>query len=79
MARQVRRGGTEGDPMAKKSGLTRVAVKIGTAVGKADKTAHKFAKAGALAKSELDDISKQVEALKKQLAKTTKKLRLALR
>ena len=37
--------------MAKKSGLTKVAVKIGTAVGKADKTAHKFAKAGALAKS----------------------------
>jgi len=69
----------EGDPMAKKSGLTKVAVKIGTAVGKADKTAHKFAKAGALAKSELNDISKQVEALKKQLAKTTKKLRLALR
>jgi hypothetical protein len=69
--------------MAKKSGLTKMAVKIGTAVGKADKTAHKtahkFAKAGALAKSELDDISKQVEALKKQLAKTTKKLRLALR
>ena len=64
--------------MAKKSGLTKVAVKIGTAVGKADKTAHKFAKAGVLAKSELDDIAKQVEALKKQLAKTTKKLRLAL-
>ena len=70
---------TEGDLMAKKSGLTKVAVKIGTAVGKADKTAHKFAKAGALAKSELNDISKQVEVLKKQLAKTTKKLRLALR
>jgi hypothetical protein len=65
--------------MAKKSGLTKVAVKIGTAVGKADKTAHKFAKAGSLAKRELDDISKQVDALKKQLSKTTKKLRLALR
>ena len=50
--------------MAKKSGLTKVAVKIGTAVGKADKTAHKFAKAGSLAKRELDDISKQVDALK---------------
>jgi hypothetical protein len=70
---------TEGDPMAKKSGLTKVAVKIGTAVGKADKTAHKFAKAGSLAKRELDDISKQVDALKKQLSKTTKKLRNALR
>jgi hypothetical protein len=54
-------------------------VRIGTAVGKADKTAHKFAKAGALAKSELDEITKQVASLKKQLSKTTKKLRLALR
>jgi hypothetical protein len=70
---------TEGEPMAKKSGLTKVAVRIGTAVGKADKTAHKFAKAGALAKRELADITKQVESLKKQLSKTTKKLRLALR
>jgi hypothetical protein len=78
MAGKSRRG-TEGDPMAKKSGLTKVAVKIGTAVGKADKTAHKFAKAGSLAKRELADITKQVESLKKQLAKTTKKLRLALR
>ena len=32
--------------MAKKSKLTEVAVKIGSAMGKADKTAHKFAKAG---------------------------------
>ena len=64
--------------MAKKSGLTKVAVKIGTAVGKADKTAHKFAKAGVLAKSELDDIAKQVEALKRQLLKTSRKLKKAL-
>jgi hypothetical protein len=65
--------------MAKKTALTKVAVRIGTAVGKADKTAHKFAKAGALAKNELDEIAKQVNALKKQLAKTSKKLRLALK
>jgi hypothetical protein len=68
-----------GSVMAKKTALTKVAVRIGTAVGRADKTAHKFAKAGSLAKNELDQIAKQVNALKKQLAKTSKKLRLALK
>jgi seryl-tRNA synthetase len=61
-----------------KSRLTNAAKKIGAAMGKADRTAHKVAKAGVLAKSELKDISKQVEALKKQLMKTTKKLQKAL-
>ncbi len=64
--------------MAKKSRLTNAAKKIGSAIGKADRTAHKVAKAGVLAKSELKDISKQVEALKKQLMKTTKRLQKAL-
>jgi predicted nucleic acid-binding Zn-ribbon protein len=63
--------------MAKKSKLTQVAVKIGTAMGKADRTAHKVAKAGVLAKKELEDISKQVESLKRQLQKTTKRLKRA--
>ena len=65
--------------MAKKSRLTEAAVKIGSVVGKADRTAHKVVKAGAVAKKELAAISKQVEALKKQLQKTTKKLQRALR
>ncbi len=65
--------------MAKKSKLTQVAVKIGSAMGKADRTAHKVAKAGVLAKKELEDISKQVEGLKRQLLKTTKRLKQALR
>lgn len=65
--------------MAKKSKLTQVAVKIGSAMGKADRTAHKVAKAGVLAKKELEDISKQVDSLKRQLLKTTKRLRKALR
>jgi hypothetical protein len=65
--------------MAKKSKLTQVAVKIGTAMGKADRTAHKVAKAGLLAKKELEDISKQVEGLKRQLQKTAKRLTRALR
>ncbi|MGC2331821.1 MAG: hypothetical protein WA581_10230 [Candidatus Acidiferrales bacterium] len=65
--------------MAKKSRLTEAAVKIGSVVGKADRTAHKVVKAGVVAKKELAAISKQVEALKKQLQKTTKKLQRALR
>jgi predicted nucleic acid-binding Zn-ribbon protein len=65
--------------MAKKSRLRQVAVRIGAAVGRADRTAHKVAKAGVLAKKELDDISKHVEALKRQLQKTTKRLKRALR
>jgi hypothetical protein len=64
--------------MAKKSRLTRVAVSIGAAMGKADRKAHQVAKAGALAKKELQDISKQVDALKRQLLKTSKRLRNAL-
>jgi predicted nucleic acid-binding Zn-ribbon protein len=61
-----------------KSKLTRVAVKIGTAIGKADRKAHQAAKAGLVAKGELEDIAKQVDALKRQLQKTTKRLKKAL-
>ena len=64
--------------MAKKSKLTQVAVKIGAAMGRADRKAHQVAKAGVLAKKELQDISKQVDVLKRQLLKTTKRLKKAL-
>ena len=64
--------------MARKSKLTRVAVKIGSAIGKADRKAHKIAAAGLVAKKELEDISKQVEALKRQLQTTAKRLKRAL-
>ncbi len=64
--------------MAKKSKLTQVAVKIGTAMGKADRGVQKVARAGSLAKKELDDISKQLDALKRQLQKTAKRLKRAL-
>jgi len=68
--------------MAKKDKLTEVSVKIGTALGKADKQARlrarKVAEASVVAKEELHEISKQVEALKEQLAKTTKRLKKAL-
>ncbi len=64
--------------MAKKSRLTRVAVSIGSAMGKADRKAKQVAKAGVLAKKELHAISKQVDGLKRQLLETTKRLRKAL-
>jgi predicted nucleic acid-binding Zn-ribbon protein len=64
--------------MAKKNRLTRVAVSIGAAMGKADRKAHQIAKAGVLAKKELVTIGKQVDALKRQLQKTTKRLKGAL-
>jgi hypothetical protein len=64
--------------MAKRDKLTDVSVKIGTALGKADKRARKFLAAGDIAKDELQEISRQVEQLKKQLAKTTERLKKAL-
>jgi hypothetical protein len=67
------------DDMAKKNGLTQVAVKIGTAMGKADRTAHRVARAGAAAKDELADIAEQIDSLKKQLLKTKKRLQKALK
>lgn len=65
--------------MAKKPKLTQAAEKIGAVVGRADRAAHKVARAGVVAKKDLAAISKQVEALKKQLQKTTKRLKHALR
>jgi hypothetical protein len=64
--------------MAKKSKLTQAAVTIGSVMGKADRTAHKVAKAGVLAKKELEEIGKQVETLRRQLQKTTQRLKKAL-
>jgi predicted nucleic acid-binding Zn-ribbon protein len=64
--------------MAKKDRLTEVSERIGTAMGKADKKARQFKKAGAVAKQELQAISKQIDGLKKQLQKTTKRLKKAL-
>jgi hypothetical protein len=72
-------GRKNGGKMAKKSRLTNVARKIGSAMGKADRTAHKIASAGHVAKRELEDIAKQVDALKRQLLKTTKRLQRELR
>ncbi|MGB7847607.1 MAG: hypothetical protein WBL63_18490 [Candidatus Acidiferrum sp.] len=64
--------------MATKNKLTQVSVKIGKALGKAEKQAHhrarQFDQATKVTKEELREISKKVDALKKQLAKTTQRL-----
>jgi len=69
--------------MGSKSKLKDAAVKIGSVVGRVDGTAHKAARKTAdaikVARRELDDVSKQVEALKKQLAKSSKRLQDSLR
>jgi hypothetical protein len=69
-----------GNNMAKKNGLRTAAVKMGSAVGKLDGKAHKAAlKAAHVARQEFNEVTKQVEALKKQLEKSTKRLRSALK
>jgi hypothetical protein len=68
--------------MAKKDRLTEMSEKVGAALGKANREAHlkarKVSDASKVAKEELQEISRQVEALKKQLEKTAKRLRTAL-
>jgi hypothetical protein len=64
--------------MAKKDKITQVSVKVGAALGKAERKARKIAQVGNVAKEELKAISKQVDEMKKQLAKTTKRLQKAL-
>jgi hypothetical protein len=62
--------------MAKKNKLKDAAVKFGSAVGRADGRAHKAVR---VAKQELTELSRQVDALKKQLEKSSKKLKSALK
>jgi hypothetical protein len=76
LARERTRG--ENKLMATNKRLNKFAVKVGTAAGKADRAAHKFAKAGGVAQEELKDIAKQVAALQAQLMKTHKRLKKAL-
>lgn len=74
---------TGGDHMAAKNKLRTAAVKIGSAVGRADGTAHKAVhkatKAVKIARQELNALANQVDKLKKQLNKSTKRLKSALK
>lgn len=69
--------------MAKKDKLQDAAVKIGAMAGrmdgKAHMAAHKAAMAAEVAHEELAELSKQVDALKKQLATSVKRLKSALK
>jgi hypothetical protein len=62
--------------MASKNKFKDAAVKIGSMAGRADGKAHKAVQ---VAKKELIELEKQVGALKKQLAKSSKNLRAALK
>jgi prefoldin subunit 5 len=64
--------------MAKKNKLKSAAVRIGSAIGRAESAAHKIRKASAVAGKELDDLTAQIDALKRQLQKTTRRLKKAL-
>ena len=67
----------------KKSKLKDAAVSIGSAVGKVDSTAHsavrKAIKAGQVTKLEIVNLTKQVDALRRQLKKSAKRLKNALK
>jgi hypothetical protein len=65
--------------MARKGKLQTTAIRIGTAVGKADRTAHKVARATKVARQELVDLMKQVESLRRQLEKSAARLRRLLK
>ncbi len=69
--------------MAKNNRFRDTAVKLGAAAGRLDgrvhKAARKAAKAVNVAKAELADVTRQLEALKSQLAKSSKRLQAALK
>ena len=62
--------------MAKENKLKDAAVRVGSAVGRVDGRVHKAAH---VAMQELDELTKQVDALKKQLAISSKRLQDALK
>ncbi len=65
--------------MAKKTQLRAAAVKIGTALGRADRTARAVGKAAQVAREQLTELTKQVEAFARELKKTRKRLKRAVR
>ena len=74
LIRQVDTSG--GANMAGNNRLKEVAVKIGSAAGRIDGKTHRAAH---VAMQELDELTKNVDALKKQLKRSTQNLKSALR
>jgi hypothetical protein len=74
---------TGGKSMAMKNKLRDAAVTIGSAAGKLDGKTRKAAQTAAhavqIAEDELEDLTKQINALKKQLKKSTKRIKSAFR
>jgi hypothetical protein len=62
--------------MTRKNGFRDAAVRVSSAVGRVDAKAHKAVNA---AHVELVAITKQVDALKRQLTQSTKRLKKALK
>ncbi len=66
--------------MTRKNGFRDAAVRVGSAIGRVDAKAHTTArKAAKAAHVELVAITKQVDALKKRLTQSTKRLKTALK
>ena len=65
--------------MANKSKLTAAAVKIGTTLGRADRTARAVGEAAKVAGEQLAELTKQVEGLARELKRTRDRLKRALR
>jgi hypothetical protein len=65
--------------MARENGFRNVAVRVGSAVGRVDAKAHKAAKAAHVARQEVVALTKQVDALKRQLVQSSKRLKTALK
>jgi aspartate aminotransferase-like enzyme len=65
--------------MARKTNLKKAAIKIGTAVGKADRAAHRLGRVGVVAKEEILELIEQVDDLKQQLEKAAKRLKNAVK
>jgi prefoldin subunit 5 len=65
--------------MAKKTRLTVAAEKVGSAAGRANRTARKVAKAAQVAREELAELTERIEALAGDLKKASKRVRKALR
>ena len=64
--------------MVKRTGFTKAAVKIGRAVGRADRKARKMAKAADVAREEIAELSKQVEQLGRDIKKASRRVKRAL-
>jgi phage-related tail protein len=65
--------------MANKARLTATAERIGTAVGRAERTVRKVGEAAKVAREELTHLTKRIEALGRELKKSSERLKRSVR